>query len=201
MASLAAPSRQPAHLRTVRSGDGVPAAALRRPTTSASITPRSNRRFGQAQFDVLNYPSINGNYMMTSTDNHRPEMVANGNELAQFYNWLTDRYDRADASKNGAAAADVINHVHGQQLDATTAPGPKWIVLNEISSSLWSANPRLPEHFDLSHLAHRLRHPTARRTHGYNVVTLAPFQNPAQNNASWQALSAIEDRTSASSAT
>src|SRR5688500_13936718 len=42
--------------------------------------------FGQAQFDVLNYRSINGNYMMTSTDNHRPEMVANGNALAQFYN-------------------------------------------------------------------------------------------------------------------
>jgi hypothetical protein len=44
------------------------------------------KHFQQAQFDVLNYPSINGNYMMTSTDNHRPEMVANGNALAQFYN-------------------------------------------------------------------------------------------------------------------
>jgi hypothetical protein len=34
--------------------------------------------FGQAQFDVLNYPSLNSHYMMTSTDNHRPETVANG---------------------------------------------------------------------------------------------------------------------------
>ncbi len=42
--------------------------------------------FGQPHFDVLNYPSLNGNYMMTSTDNHRAEMNANGNELAQFYN-------------------------------------------------------------------------------------------------------------------
>jgi hypothetical protein len=40
--------------------------------------------FGQSQLDVLNYPSINGNYMMTSGDNHRPEMVANGNQLAEF---------------------------------------------------------------------------------------------------------------------
>ena len=40
--------------------------------------------FGQAQFNVLNYPSINGRYMNTSTDAHRPEMVANGNELAEF---------------------------------------------------------------------------------------------------------------------
>jgi hypothetical protein len=42
--------------------------------------------FGQAQLTVLNYLSINGNYMMTSTDKHRPEMVANGIALAQFYN-------------------------------------------------------------------------------------------------------------------
>src|SRR5262245_56894750 len=50
-----------------------------------SFENSTGKHFQQAQFDVLNYPSINGNYMMTSTDNHRPEMVANGNALAQFY--------------------------------------------------------------------------------------------------------------------
>src|SRR5687768_9640191 len=49
--------------------------------------------FGQAQFNVLNYPSINGHYMMTSTDNHRPEMVANGNALAEFYNNFNADYN------------------------------------------------------------------------------------------------------------
>ena len=50
-----------------------------------SFENSTGKHFQQAQFNVLNYPSINGNYMMTSTDNHRPEMVANGNALAEFY--------------------------------------------------------------------------------------------------------------------
>jgi len=49
---------------------------------TAGISPH----FGQAQFNVVNYASISGNYMMTSTDAHRPEMVANNNALAEFYN-------------------------------------------------------------------------------------------------------------------
>src|SRR5215212_11554576 len=69
-----------------------------------AVTPH----FGQAQFNVLNYPSINGNYMMTSTDTHRPEMLANHNDLAEFYNWLQQRYD-AHTTKNGAVSADEID--------------------------------------------------------------------------------------------
>ena len=53
---------------------------------------------------MLNYPSINGNYMMTSSDAHRPEMVANNNKLAEFYNWLTDRY-AAHPTKDGNVSA------------------------------------------------------------------------------------------------
>src|SRR4051812_46419114 len=49
-------------------------------------TPGLDPHFGQNQFNVVNYPSINGNYMMTSTDGHRSEMVANNNQLAEFYN-------------------------------------------------------------------------------------------------------------------
>src|SRR5262245_56347823 len=63
-------------------------------------TPGTSPHFGQAQFNVLNYPSINGNYMMTSTDNHRPEMVAHNNALAEFYNFLNDRWDEQTV-KNG----------------------------------------------------------------------------------------------------
>src|SRR4029078_13726694 len=49
-------------------------------------SPGANPHFGQSQFNVVNYHSINGNFMLTSTDTHRPEMVANGNDLSQFYN-------------------------------------------------------------------------------------------------------------------
>ena len=79
--------------------------------------------FGQAQFNVLNYPSINGNYMMTSTDNHRPEMVANGNALAEFYNNFIADYNIRPPSHTAAAGSRRDQHVHDQQLDATTAPG------------------------------------------------------------------------------
>jgi autotransporter-associated beta strand protein len=147
--------------------------------------------FGQAQFDVLNYPGMNGRYMNTSTDNHRGEMVANGNELAQFYNWLTDRYAE-QAVKNGAAAADVIHQytMNNSYNEAFDPPRPEWLVLNEISSSLWSANPGAPS---LSTYRTWLIDCVTRlhEHYGYNVVTLAPFQNPGQNNASWQALSEV----------
>ena len=144
--------------------------------------------FGQSQLDVLNYPSINGNYMMTSADNHRPEMVANGNALAEFYNWLTDRYAEQSV-KNGAAAADAINQ-YTVNNSTNNGPRPDWLILNEISPSLWSANQGAPS---LSTYRTWLIDCVTRLSqhYGYNVITLAPFQEPQQNNASWQALSAV----------
>ncbi|MEX2309629.1 MAG: autotransporter-associated beta strand repeat-containing protein [Pirellulales bacterium] len=144
--------------------------------------------FGQAQFNVLNYPSINGNYMMTSTDNHRPEMVANGNALAEFYNFLNDRYDEQTV-KNGAAAADAINQ-YTVNNSARNGPRPNWLILNEISPSRWSNSPGAPS---LSTYRTWLIDCVTRlhEHYGYDVITLAPFQNPAQNNASWQALAEV----------
>jgi len=73
-------------------------------------TPGANPHFGQAQFNVLNYPSINGNFMMTSTDNHRPEMVANGNALAEFYNNFNADYNHPTAERRTPTAeAAFIN--------------------------------------------------------------------------------------------
>src|SRR5690349_16629085 len=60
--------------------------------------------FNQNHLNVLNYPSINGNFMMTSTDTHRPEMVANNNNLAQFYNnFLADYNSQPPDAKDAAA--------------------------------------------------------------------------------------------------
>lgn len=144
--------------------------------------------FQQPQFNVLNYPSINGNYMMTSTDNHRPEMVAAGNNLAEFYNWVQQRYD-AHTTKNGNLSADEID-AYVVNNSTKNGPKPNWIILNEISSSLWSANAGPPSNSTyrswLIDVVTRLRD-----NYGYNVVTLAPFQNPGANDASWQALSQI----------
>jgi autotransporter-associated beta strand protein len=144
--------------------------------------------FQQPHFNVLNYPSINGNYMMTSTDGHRPEMVANNNDLAEFYNWVQQRYD-AHPTKSGAVSADEIDQ-YVVTNSTNNGPKPQWLILNEISSSLWSANPGAPS---LSTYRTWLMDCVTRLTdhYGYKVVSLAPFQNPGANNASWQALSAI----------
>ena len=78
------------------------------------------KHFQQAQFNVLNYPSINGNYMMTSTDNHRPEMVANGNALAQFYSpfCCATGSDYLDNPRPTAIQeADSDQRLHDQQFD------------------------------------------------------------------------------------
>jgi autotransporter-associated beta strand protein len=143
--------------------------------------------FQQPHFDVLNYPNLNGNFMMTSTDNHRPEMVANNNDLAEFYNWVQQRYD-AHATKDGNLSADEIDQYVTTNSN-NNGPKPKWLIMNEISSSLWSANAGAPS---LSTYRTWLVNCVTRLNdhYGYNVVMLAPFQNPGANDASWQALSA-----------
>ncbi|MEX2170339.1 MAG: autotransporter-associated beta strand repeat-containing protein [Pirellulales bacterium] len=146
--------------------------------------------FGQSQFDVLNYPSINGNYMMTSTDNHRPEMVANGNKLAEFYNFLQQRYqDPTNPTKDGNLSADQID-AYVVTNSTNNGPKPNWLILNEISASLWPPNAGPPSNSTyrtwLVDCVTRLH-----EHYGYNVVTLAPYQNPGSNNASWQALAEV----------
>src|SRR3954464_9784040 len=102
-------------------------------------TPGISPHFGQAQFNVLNYPSINGNYMMTSTDNHRPEMTANNNALAEFYNNFLADYNtqyRSTTGLDAVAEADAIN-AYTVKNSAKNGARPTWLILNEISASVW----------------------------------------------------------------
>jgi hypothetical protein len=101
-------------------------------------TPGANPHFGQAQFNVLNYPSINGNYMMTSMDNHRAEMVSAGNDLAEFYNnFLVDYNTQFNSSGglNASAEADAIN-AYVLKNSANNGPRPPWLILNEFASGV-----------------------------------------------------------------
>jgi autotransporter-associated beta strand protein len=147
--------------------------------------------FGQAQFDVLNYASKNGNYMMTSTDNHRPEMVANGNALAEFYNNFNADYNHPTAERR--TPAEEAAHINAYTLNNSTNNGPRpdWLILNEISPSQWQLNPGAPslsEHrtwvIDTVTLLHD--------QYGYNVITYSPYQQlgTTANAPSWQALAA-----------
>ena len=138
-----------------------------------AATPGISPHFGQNQFDVLNYPSLNGNYMMTSTDAHRPDMVANGNALAEFYNnFLADYNIQYKAGALDASAeADAIN-AYTHQHSTTNGPRPDWLILNEISSSVWQ---------DFTSKGTQYRQwvvdavTRLNDTYNYSIVTYAPF--------------------------
>jgi autotransporter-associated beta strand protein len=146
--------------------------------------------FGQAQFDVLNYPGINGRYMMTSTDNHRPEMVANGNALAEFYNNFNADYNHPTAERR--TPAEEAAHINTYTLNNSTNNGvrPEWLILNEISSSQWQLNPGVPSQSE--HRTWVIDTVTLLNdVYGYKVITYSPYETVGTLNApSWQALAA-----------
>jgi autotransporter-associated beta strand protein len=153
-------------------------------------SPGANPHFGQAQFNVLNYPSINGNFMMTSTDNHRPEMVANNNALAEFYNNFLADYNaqyNSSGGLNAAAEADAIN-AYTVTKSANNGPKPNWLILNELSASVWpdTTQKGIDYRTWVINAVTRLHD-----TYGYDVVTYSPFANPSSTYASdWRALAA-----------
>lgn len=152
-------------------------------------TPGVSPHFGQAQFDVLNYPSINGNFMMTSTDNHRPEMTASNNALAEFYNNFLIDYNTQYNSAGGldaAAEADAIN-AYTLRNSTNNGPRPSWMILNEISASVWPDTTQKGADYRAWVIAAVTR---LHDVYGYDVVTYSPFANPANHASDWQALAA-----------
>jgi hypothetical protein len=110
------------------------------------------------------------------TDNHRSEIVAKGNSLAVYYNNLTvgifsdTGFGRADAIQSYVTTNFTAN---GQQ--------PTWIVLNEISGSLWPGDANYRQW--LKDCVWKLH-----VVYGHEVVLFSPFQNPGANGDSWQYL-------------
>jgi hypothetical protein len=152
-------------------------------------TPGVTPHFGQAQFNVLNYPSINGNYMMTSTDGHRPEMTANNNALAEFYNNFLADYNTQYRNNGGVldavAEADAIN-AYTVKNSTKNGARPTWLLLNELSASVWPDTTQKGVDYRAwcVGVATRLHD-----TYGYNVVTFAPFATVGTSRAGdWQAL-------------
>ncbi len=151
-------------------------------------SPGANPHFGQPQFNVLNYPSINGDYMMTSTDTHRPEMTANNNALAEFYNNFLADYNTQyrGTGLDAAAEADAID-AYTVKNSANNGSKPTWLILNEISASVWPDTTQKGTDYRNWVIAAVTR---LHDTYGYNIVTYSPFANPGANASSWQALAA-----------
>src|SRR4051794_37360359 len=152
-------------------------------------TPGVTPHFGQAQFNVLNYPSINGNYMMTSTDNHRPETLANHNDLAEFYNNFLADYNTQyrGTGLDAVAEADAIN-TYTVNNSAKNGPRPTWLILNELSATIWPDTTQKGIDYRTWVLKSVTR---LHDVYGYTVVTYSPFQTVGTGRAtSWQALAA-----------
>src|SRR5438477_9009951 len=112
----------------------------------------------QPQFDHLNFPTTNGHYIAMGGDTHRLELATNGNALAIYYNTFNDGY----STNTGAQQAAMIDQ-YGVSLFTTLGPKPNWIVLNEISTSLWTNTPAYRAWVgDVVH--------TLKATYSYNVI-------------------------------
>lgn len=132
----------------------------------------------QDQFDHLNWPTTNGHYIAMGTDAHRMELATNGNLVAIYYNTFNDGWPTNTGPEQAA-------RIDQYAIDGFTSTGarPDWVVLNEISTSLWTGNAsyRLWVH-DVVH--------SLKNDFGYNVILYSPFPNPGANNSDWVAVSA-----------
>src|SRR4051812_5623863 len=129
--------------------------------------------------------------MMTSTDNHRPEMLANNNNLAEFYNNFPrigsasapSDYNKQKAAGglDSVAEADAINS-YTVSNSTRNGPRPTYVILNELSPSLTYSDANYRQW--VLDTVTRLND-----TYGYNVITYSPFANPASGiDSFWQAL-------------
>ena len=140
----------------------------------------STDHFNQTMFNHLNVASTHGGYDFgMGSDTQRGALAADGNTLAVYYNTLTSLYNGSNPDPIGSAGA-IDAYVH--KLFTSTGPAPKWVILNEISGSLWPSNATYRTWLiDTMARLHEF--------YGYDPIVYSPFGNPAANDASWQLLS------------
>lgn len=137
-----------------------------------------DKTFCQPQFDHLNWPTTNGHFIAMGTDDHRLELATNGNVLAVYY----DTFNAGYSTNSAATQASNINYYAVSRF-TSTGPRPDWIVLNEISSSLWQND--APYRVWAAAVVRELK-----TNYGFNVILFSPFATVGANGADWQAVSA-----------
>jgi hypothetical protein len=133
--------------------------------------------FCQSQFDHLNNVTTNGKFLAMGSDTHRPEINANGNFLAIYYNTLNDGW----TTMTGAQKADAIHNWAVANFSSNGSP-PQWIILNEISAGTWPSNASYRAW--VIAVCSRLKN-----TYNHAVIVCSPFPNAANNGADWVSLS------------
>jgi hypothetical protein len=111
------------------------------------------------------------------SDTHRPEIKANGNFLAAYYNTLNDSW----TTMTGAQKADQIENYIVANFTSNGVK-PTWVILNEISAGTWPGNQTYRTW--VGDVCQRLKN-----TYSHSVIVCSPFGNPGANNADWQRVS------------
>ncbi len=92
--------------------------------------PGANPHFGLAQFNALNYPSINGNYMAVTGTLTATQMAQAGNTPVIWY----DSFNKNEYPAN--TAAQEASNIDSYASNHNNGVRPGWVVLNELSSQM-----------------------------------------------------------------
>ena len=130
----------------------------------------------EPQFDALNWPGTGNHYIAMGSDAHRNQVVAQGNQLAVYYDVFNDGCGKLSAAEKAA----VIEN-YAQAGFTHSGARPSWIILNEISAGRWPVD-----------AAYRKWVADAvsilRNKDNFSVVLCAPFQRPGAHAEDWRAV-------------
>jgi hypothetical protein len=138
----------------------------------------ADKTFCQPQLDRLNLPTTNGHFLAMGTDGHRLELATNGNALAIYY----DTFNAGYSTNSVLTQASNINYYAVSRFTAL-GPRPDWIVLNEISTSLWQTDAVYR-----TWAAGVVRE--LKTNYGFNVILYSPFATVGANSGDWKAVAA-----------
>lgn len=105
--------------------------------TTGFNLPSNPNYFSWAMFNTLNWQTTTGHFIAMYKDNYRNNIHSQGNKLASFIDDLNvgASYMTANEKADSIEAGIVQNTTNTGDLVKT-----KWIILNEMSRSLWQSN-------------------------------------------------------------
>lgn len=135
------------------------------------------KHLDQPQFEALNWPGAKNHYLAMGSDAHRSQILAQGNQLAVYYNFFNDGEKMTAAEK-----AATIEH-YAQTGFTHSGARPSWVILNEISAGRWPVDAAYRKW--VADVVSILKNKD-----NFSVVLCAPFQRPGAHPEDWQLVAA-----------
>lgn len=140
-------------------------------SSGGSCSGAEDKCFCQQDFDVLN--GVPSHFLGLGSDKQKPNVWDKGNFQAVYVDDLN-----TDWPSGGAARAAAVMAEAQQNFPCGV---PSWVIVNEISASLWPSNASYRDY--VVAFAKSLH-----VDHGRSVVIAAPFDGPGANGAWWSQL-------------